>query len=156
MDGFTTHYNLGVSLPHSVTAASGLRRSLVRPEGSEAPAQALILHARPFLATAKTVPFKYKAARFYSPFKTNNLYVIITDKYFSCLIHAYANNCKRFGTAMRIESHFFKYDSATISQSKKSRRIYSKSLRCWYFDYNTANYKLISQTFTDLVIDNQK
>jgi hypothetical protein len=67
----------------------------------------------------------------------------------------YANNCKRFGTAMRID-HFFKYDSATISQSKKLGGIYSKSLRCWYFDYNTANYKLISQTFTDLVIDNQK
>jgi hypothetical protein len=56
---------------------------------------------------------------------------------------------------MRIESHF-KYDSATISQSKKLGGIYSKSLRCWYFDYNAANYKLISQTFTDLVIDNQK
>jgi hypothetical protein len=51
---------------------------------------------------------------------------------------------------------FFKYDSATISQSKKLGGIYSKSLRCWYFDYNTANYKLISQTFTDLVIDNPK
>jgi site-specific recombinase XerD len=49
---------------------------------------------------------------------------------------------------------FFKYDSATISQSKKLGGIYSKSLRCWYFDYSAANYKLISQTFADLVIDN--
>jgi hypothetical protein len=39
---------------------------------------------------------------------------------------------------------------------KKLGGIYSKSLRCWYFDYNAANYKLISQTFTDLVIDNPK
>jgi hypothetical protein len=35
----------------------------------------------------------------------------------------YANNCKRFGT-VRIESLFFKYDSATISQSKKLGGIY--------------------------------
>jgi site-specific recombinase XerD len=51
---------------------------------------------------------------------------------------------------------FFKYDSATISQSKKLGGIYSKSLRCWYFDYNAENYRLISQIFTDLVIDNPK
>jgi hypothetical protein len=34
--------------------------------------------------------------------------------------------------------------------------IYSQSLRSWYFDYNTKNYKLISQNFEDLVIDNPK
>lgn len=34
--------------------------------------------------------------------------------------------------------------------------IYSQTLRCWYFDYTTANYKLISQTFENLVIDNPK
>jgi site-specific recombinase XerD len=51
---------------------------------------------------------------------------------------------------------FFKYDTATISQSKKLGAIYSKSLRCWYFDYNAVNYKLISQAFEDLVIDNPK
>jgi site-specific recombinase XerD len=49
---------------------------------------------------------------------------------------------------------FFKYDTATISQLKKMGGTYSRSLRCWYFDYNAANYKLISQTFDDLVIEN--
>jgi site-specific recombinase XerD len=51
---------------------------------------------------------------------------------------------------------FFKYDSVTISQIKQLGGIYSQSLRCWYFDYNAANYKLISQTFEDLLIDNPK
>ncbi|WP_367752678.1 hypothetical protein [Flavobacterium sp. WC2430] len=51
---------------------------------------------------------------------------------------------------------FFTYDSGTISQLKKLGGIYSQSLRCWYFDYNAVNYKLISQTFDDLVIDNPK
>ncbi|MEZ7507156.1 tyrosine-type recombinase/integrase [Flavobacterium sp. Arc2] len=51
---------------------------------------------------------------------------------------------------------FFKYDSATISQLKQLKGMYSQSLRCWYFDYNLENYKLINQTFNDLVIDNPK
>ncbi|CAM3104068.1 tyrosine-type recombinase/integrase [Flavobacterium frigoris] len=51
---------------------------------------------------------------------------------------------------------FFKYDSATISQLKKLGSIYSQSLRCWYFDYTAVNYKLISKSFEDLVIDNPK
>ena len=51
---------------------------------------------------------------------------------------------------------YFKYDTATISQLKKLGGRYSQSLRCWYFDYNAANYTLISQSFTDLVIENPK
>jgi len=51
---------------------------------------------------------------------------------------------------------FFKYDSATIGQLKQLGGNYSQSLRCWYFDYNLDNYKLLSQTFEDLVIDNPK
>lgn len=51
---------------------------------------------------------------------------------------------------------FFKYDSTTIAQLKQLGAIYSQSLRCWYFDYNVINYKLISQKFDDLVIDNPK
>jgi hypothetical protein len=34
--------------------------------------------------------------------------------------------------------------------------IYSRSLRCWYFDYTAVNYKLICQTFEDVSIDNPK
>ncbi|NRT16938.1 site-specific recombinase XerD [Flavobacterium sp. 28A] len=51
---------------------------------------------------------------------------------------------------------FFKYDSTTIDQLKQLGGIYSQSLRCWYFDYNVVSYKLISQNFSDLVIDNPK
>jgi site-specific recombinase XerD len=51
---------------------------------------------------------------------------------------------------------FFKYHRATISQLKQLGGIYSQTLRCWYFHYTTANYKLISQTFENLVIDNPK
>ncbi|MBC5838767.1 tyrosine-type recombinase/integrase [Flavobacterium muglaense] len=51
---------------------------------------------------------------------------------------------------------FFKYDSATIAQLKQLGAVYSQSLRCWYLDYNIVSYKLISQTFSDLVIDNPK
>jgi site-specific recombinase XerD len=51
---------------------------------------------------------------------------------------------------------FFRQHCATISQLKQLGGIYSQTLRCWYFDYTTANYKLISQTFENLVIDNPK
>lgn len=51
---------------------------------------------------------------------------------------------------------FFKYDTATISLLKKLGGSYSRSLRCWYFNYDNAHYKLIRQNFDDLVIENPK
>jgi hypothetical protein len=56
--------------------------------------------------------------------------------------------------APRCASNRTFFTIALSPNQKKLGGIY-KSLRCWYFDYNAANYKLISQTFTDLVIDNQ-
>ncbi|WP_413998206.1 tyrosine-type recombinase/integrase [Flavobacterium sp. W1B] len=51
---------------------------------------------------------------------------------------------------------FLKYDNATNSQLRKMGAVFSKSLRCWYLDYNVFNYKLISQTFENLLIENPK
>ena len=51
---------------------------------------------------------------------------------------------------------FFKYDTATISLLKKLGGSYSKSLRCWYFDYDNATYRLLCQNFDNLVIENPK
>ena len=51
---------------------------------------------------------------------------------------------------------FFKYDTARITTARKLGGKYSQSLRCWYFDYSKASYKIISENFTDLVIENPK
>lgn len=43
-----------------------------------------------------------------------------------------------------------------MTQIKNLGGQYSQSLRCWYFDYTTAAYKLVRETFSDLVIENPK
>jgi len=47
--------------------------------------------------------------------------------------------------------------SAEVNQKLKSfGAVYSSTLRCWYLDYNTANYNLLQKNFDNLEFENPK
>ncbi len=47
--------------------------------------------------------------------------------------------------------------SAEVNQKLKSLgAVYSSTLRCWYLDYNNANYQLLQKNFDKLIIENPK
>jgi hypothetical protein len=49
---------------------------------------------------------------------------------------------------------FFAYNPAVNSKLKTLGATYSKTYRCWYFNYSSVDYELLRENFTDIVIDN--
>ena len=50
----------------------------------------------------------------------------------------------------------FPYSFEVNQKVKSLGVVYSSSLRCWYLDYNTANYHLLQKNFDNLIIENPK
>lgn len=50
----------------------------------------------------------------------------------------------------------FPYSFEVNNKMKSLGAFYSSTLRCWYLDYNTANYNLLQKNFENLVIENPK
>ncbi|HSO85713.1 MAG TPA: hypothetical protein VLQ91_04125, partial [Draconibacterium sp.] len=50
----------------------------------------------------------------------------------------------------------FPYSFEVNQKVKSLGAVYSSSLRCWYLDYNTANYHLLQKNFDNLIIENPK
>ena len=50
----------------------------------------------------------------------------------------------------------FPYSFEVNHKVKSLGAVYSSTLRCWYLDYNTANYNLLQKNFENLAIENPK
>ncbi len=50
----------------------------------------------------------------------------------------------------------FPYSFEVNEKIKSLGAVYSSTLRCWYLDYNAANYHLLQKNFENLIIENPK
>lgn len=51
---------------------------------------------------------------------------------------------------------FFPFDKQIISKLRELGAYFSKTNKCWYMNYSPESYNLLTENFTDIVIDNPK